>query len=119
MRGSLWNQYFEHREVVNLSPDKVYEKLLSYYKLSSENFVLENEEPPKRFSFSLGKLISSALGSSSELKLKHYVDVAIDEIEEGKTQIYWHITMKFFGLQIGKNHILEECKRMGQEISKQ
>jgi len=57
------------------------------------------------------------LGFGSELWCKHYVDVDIQEIEEGKTQIIWKINLKLFGLQSGNNAIIGECKEVVKQIA--
>ncbi|CAB5159584.1 hypothetical protein D3OALGA1CA_4959 [Olavius algarvensis associated proteobacterium Delta 3] len=110
MKASSWNQFWEHKEVVSLSPDQTYEMLLGYYKKSSKSFRLITEYFPSGFRFQRGSYLFSVFGIGIELWCKHFVDVAIQEIDKGKTQIIWNINMKLFGLQAGANAIVEECK---------
>ena len=117
MKFSAWNQYWEHNEVVNLSPEQAYETLLKYYKQSSNSFILDKEIVAKSFNFQRGNILVSALGFGSELWAKHYVAVNIQEIEENKSQIVWKINLKIFGLQVGKNAIIEECKEVVNQIT--
>jgi hypothetical protein len=117
MRFSIWNQHWEHKEIVNLSPGQVYKGLLEHYMQSSKSLTLDSENFSQGFSFNRGNVILSVLAFGSELWCKHYVDIEIKEIEEGKTQIYWKINLKLCGLQAGKNAIIEECKKVVKKIS--
>jgi hypothetical protein len=38
------------------------------------------------------------------------------EVSEETTRISWNIDIKLFGLQIGKNAIIEECRKICNEI---
>ncbi len=106
MKASALNLFWEHKEIINLSPEQTYESLLDYYKQSSKSFTLDRENFPMGFSFHRGSVLFSACGFGSELWCRHYVDVNIQAIEEDDTQILWNITLKLlFGLQYGKNAI--------------
>lgn len=117
MKISAWNQYWEHKEIVSLSPEQAYEGLIKHYNKSSKSFITIKENFSRGFSFHRGNAIVSVLGLGSELWCKHFVDVDIQEIEEGKTQIIWNINLKIFGLQVGKNAIIEECKEIVKKIA--
>jgi hypothetical protein len=117
MRLSGWNQHWKHDEVVNLSPEQTYERLLRHYKQSSGSFVLDSENPPLAFSFRRGNVLVSALGLGSELWFRHHIEVNLQKLEGDKTQVLWDIDLKVFGLQAGSNAIIEECKRITKHIS--
>jgi len=117
MKLSLWNQHWEHEEVIGISPKDAYDGLVQYYRQSSKSFTLDKEAPPGQFSFQRGNVVVSALGLGSELWCKHHVDVDIRDAEDGKAHISWTINMKLFGLQAGKNAIVEECKRIVKQIA--
>ena len=117
MKISVWNQYWEHKEIVALSSGQVYEGLLKHYKQSSKTFKLDRENFPSGLSFHRGNVLFSIFLVGSELKFKHYVDVNIQETEEGKTQIIWNINLKLCGFQVGENALIEECKEVVKNIS--
>lgn len=117
MKISAWNQYWEHEEVIDASHKNTFNKLLDYYKQSSKSFILDNEDMTNNFSFHRGSTLCSALGLGSELWFKHYVNVNIEETGNGKTKIHWNINLKILGLQIGKNAIIEECKKIAKQIA--
>jgi len=117
MKISGWNQFWEHKETVSISPEQTYERLLNHYKQSSKSFVLDKENCSNGFRFHRGNALVSAFGLGSELWAKHYVDVDIQELEKGKTQIVWNINLKLLGLQAGKNAIIEECKEVVKQIA--
>ncbi|MCK5871824.1 MAG: hypothetical protein KAG26_03275 [Methylococcales bacterium] len=117
MKLSGWNQYWEHKENISLSPEVVYRKLCTYYKQSSKSFSLKSENSPSTFSFQRGNALFSVLGIGSELWCKHFIDISVIEIEEGVTQVEWKINLKLFGLQSGKNAIIEECKNVIKSIA--
>lgn len=117
MKFSFWNQHWKHKEIINISPDQAYKGLLEHYMQSSKSFTLDKENFSQGFSFNRGNVLVSALCIGSELWCKHYVDIEIQKIEEGKTQIDWKINLKVCGLQAGKNAIIEECKKVVKKIA--
>ena len=117
LRLSGWNQHWKHDEVVALTPEETYERLLRHYRQSSGSSVLDSENRPKAFSFHRGNVLVSALGLGSELWCKHHVKVQLQRVEQDKTQVLWNIHLRLFGLQAGNNAIIEECKRIAKHIS--
>jgi hypothetical protein len=117
MKLSGWNQFWEHKEDINLSPEEVYRILFTHYKQSSKSFLLDRKNSPNAFSFQRGNAFFSALGVGSELWCKHFIDISISEIEKGTTQVLWKINLKLFGFQAGKNAIIEECKTVIKNIA--
>ena len=91
MKISGWDQYWEHKEMISLLPEQTHEGLLKCYRKSSKSFTLDKEDFPRGFSFHRGSALVSAFGLGSELWCKHYVDIDIQEIAKGKTQIVWNI----------------------------
>jgi len=112
MKLSFWNQKWTHEEVIELSSVKAYSGLLEYYKQSSKSFYLKDENEHTEFSFHRGNSLFSIIAIGSELLLKHYVKVKIEPIDNACSKISWDIDMKLFGLQAGKNAIIEECKKI-------
>lgn len=112
MKVSAWNQYCNHIEIINLSPEKVYELLMNHYEKSSNSFKVFNERFPERFSFCRGNTLFSIFSIGSELWCKHLVEVDIKEVDDGKSQVCWKINLKLFGLQAGSNAIIKECQNV-------
>ena len=117
MRISGWNQNSKHAEIVRQPPERAYVALLEHYNRSSKSFILDKDNFPNGFRFHRGSALFSVLGFGSEMWCKHYVDVDIEDVEEGKARILWNITLKVFGLQAGQNSIIEECKNVDKQIA--
>ena len=117
MRLSWWNQHCDHQASVGLSPGEAHERLLAYYKKSSRTFALDDNNPPASFSFHRGHTLVSVLGLGSELSAKHFVDVEIERVTDSESKITWHINLKLFGLQAGRNAIIDECERILEGIA--
>jgi len=110
MRFSLWTQEWKHSEEIAGNKEKIMANLMNYYKNSSKSVRLLNNDENK-FTFSRGCKIVSALALGSEKWCFHTVEVSINDID-GSVQVNWNIDLKLFGLQAGKNAILEECKEL-------
>ncbi len=116
MFWSWWNTNLKHEEPVNKNTDIVFNKLCEYYKNKITNGSLRSDPDEMRIKYHRGNAIFSACGIGTELWAKHFVNISLEKVSDVTTNISWDIDIKLFGLQIGKNAIIEECKEICNEI---
>ena len=116
MYWSWWNKRLFHEETVKLKASTVYEKLLEYYKQAVSNGSLTENIDKMEITYNRGSVIYSACGIGTELWARHYVKVSVHEDSNEITKIFWDINMKLFGLHVGKNAIIEECKKIAKKL---
>ena len=116
MFWSWWNKNLTHEASVNQNARIVFTKLLEHYKKVVTNGSLMDNIDEMKISYHRGSAIFSACGLGTELWTKHYVKITLKEVSNGMAIISWDINMKLFGLQAGKNAIIEECKKITNEI---
>jgi hypothetical protein len=115
MFWSWWNKNLKHEETINKKSTEVFPKFVEYYKKKINNGSLNFDPNEMRINYHRGNVIFSAFGIGTELWTKHYVKIVFEKVSDETTNIIWNIEMKFFGLQMGKNAIIEECKKLCQE----
>ena len=117
MRASWWSQRLDYHGTFALPAAEAHDRLLRYYESSSGSFKLDECDPPDSFSFQRGSTLFSVLGLGSELSAKHVVTLEFERVSDSACNVIWHIDVKLFGVQVGRNAIVAECETLAKELA--
>lgn len=116
MFWSWWNKKLNYQKEINKSSNEVFNHLSKYYNKNINNKYLQCYSEEMQIMYRRGNIVASVFCIGSELWLKHFVTITLKEISKDLTKVDWEIDLKFLGLQLGKNAILEDCKKACNEL---
>ncbi len=93
-------------------PETLFAQLLFYYRVTSPSFRLQTYSAPHSMRFRRGSVLASLTGGN-QLSCRHWVDVALQPCDDGRTQLVWDIRVDaLLTVHFGVNRIVQECERI-------
>lgn len=118
MSFSFWDHQFTHVVHVSTSVPEVIKQAESYFRARKHRLLIAKPEAGT-LRVKRGSLWFSLLLPGPETWCRHMIDVTATDIGSGKTCVAFFVNLKLGGFSLGKNFLLEECKKLGLTLQGQ
>jgi hypothetical protein len=118
MNFSLWNHNFTHTVEVSMSAFDAIRTLQAYFR-DLRHRVLTATPELGALHVERGNYLFSTFIPGPETWCRHTITVMATDTSNGKSTVKFSINLKLMGFSVGKNFLLEECKKLGLSLQGQ
>jgi hypothetical protein len=115
MTFAWWTHQFDDEQMIQKDTDSALRQLTEFYRRSSPSARLQ--PIAGGLEVERGSLFFSVFGFCPETWCHHTLRINLERLDSGQTKIRWDIELKFCGMTVGKNYLLDECRKLSSMLN--